>query len=174
MRLPADATLIVIGAYDVAGAATAPETIGTLIKAWRREELPTIDARGDERRPEARALAGGPLEAQLDDLGATTLVLCGEASAVETAAREAAALGFRVFIVRDACWTRGEASCRITRTDMPGAVVDAATALAASAVAKARQRWSGRRTSSPSEDALDGGVRPRPAMKDAPSLDDEA
>ena len=142
MRLPADATLIVLGPREASGADSAAATIRALVEAWRKEELPTIDVRADE------PLAGGPLEAQLDDLGATTLVLCGEAAAVAATARDAAGLGFRVFIVDEACWARGEASARSALSDAPGAVVDAATTLAASAVARARQRWKGRRTRS--------------------------
>jgi nicotinamidase-related amidase len=152
VRLPADATLIVVGARNGADTESTGETIRALIEAWRREELPAIDVRGDEHRPEDGPFASGPLEAQLEDLGATTLVLCGEAAVVAVAARDAAALGFRVFIVGEACWTRGEASAPSTLARAPGAIVDVATTLAASAVARARQRGSARRARPPRRD----------------------
>src|SRR5271165_602353 len=102
MRLPADATLIVVGARP-ADAGCAPKMVAALVDAWRREDLPVVDVPG-ERAPGAGAFAEGRLESLLDDLGATTLVLCGEAVAVGAVAHDAAALGFHVFIVRDACW----------------------------------------------------------------------
>jgi nicotinamidase-related amidase len=140
MRLPADATLIVVGAPDPAGDATARANIAALIEAWRREDLPAVDARALDAGP----FDDGRLEARLEDLGATTLVLCGEDSAVDRAAREATALGFHAFVVRDACWRNG-ASATAAGLGQSGAVVDVATALAAAAVAKARQRRDGRR-----------------------------
>jgi len=95
MRLPADATLIVVGAPDPAGDATVRAKIAALIEAWRREDLPAIDAPASE----AGAFDDDRLEAHLEDLGATTLVLCGEEGAVDRAARDAAALGFHAFVV---------------------------------------------------------------------------
>src|SRR5580692_1163895 len=46
------------------------------------------------------------LEETLDGFGATTLVLCGVLThnSVEASARHGADLGYRVFIVADACW----------------------------------------------------------------------
>ncbi len=135
MRLPADATLIVVGAPDPAGDATVRAKIAALIEAWRREDLPAIDAPASE----AGAFDDDRLEAHLEDLGATTPVLCGEEGAVDRAARDAAALGFHAFVVCDACWRNGR-SPRVTDLGQAGIVVEAATAIAAAAVAKTRQR----------------------------------
>ncbi len=136
MRLPADATLIVVGDPGDAGRGDASAKVGALKAAWRREALPAVDvgAEGDG------AFADGRLEAVLDDLGATTLVLCGEESAVEAAARDAAALGFHAFLVWDACWRTAAWPGRDLRRGDAGTVVDAAATLAAAALAKARQR----------------------------------
>ena len=137
MRLPADATLIVVGVPGGTGDRRAAAATAALIDAWRREALPVIEARA----PEAGAFDDGRLEARLDALGATTLVLCGGESAVERSARDAEALGFHAFIVRDACWRDGPSQS----LGQAGTVVDAATALAAAALAKARQRRRERR-----------------------------
>ena len=140
MRLPADATLIVVGDSGGAGRGDAAAKVAALKAAWRREELPALDIG-------AGGFAGGRLEASLDDLGATTLVLCGEQGAVEAAARDAAALGFHAFLVRDACWRAAGApqDAFAPRPEDGGAVVDAAATLAAAALAKARQRREARR-----------------------------
>ena len=52
------------------------------------------------------AFVGTALEETLDGLGATTLVICGVLThnSVEATARHAADLGYRVFVVADACW----------------------------------------------------------------------
>jgi nicotinamidase-related amidase len=52
------------------------------------------------------AFVGTRLEKALDALGATTLVLCGVLThnSLEASARHAADLGYRVFVVADACW----------------------------------------------------------------------
>ena len=131
MRLPADATLIVVGAPDPAGDAIATANVAALVEAWRSESLPAFDLRPHD------AFDDGGLEARLEEIGATTLVLCGEERAVAAAARNAAALGFHAFVVRDACWRNGPAA---VGPDRAGTMVDAATALSAAAVAKARQR----------------------------------
>ena len=132
MRLPADATLIVAGAGPEG---TRPAAVAALVAAFRREGLP-VEATGPD------AFADGRLAARLDDLGATTLVLCGEETAVSGAARAAEALGFHVFVVSDACWTDA-AGARLPKGS--AIVVDCATALAAAALAKARQRRNPRR-----------------------------
>ena len=135
MRLPADATLIVLGAPDPGGDAAATANVAALIEAWRREDLPAVDA----RTPGGGAFETGRLEERLDEIGATTLVLCGEEGAVMRAARDAAALGFHAFICRDAC-SGASPSPAITGVGEAAGIVETATALAAAAVAKARQR----------------------------------
>ena len=52
------------------------------------------------------AFASGELEAALDAIGATTLVFCGvqTQNSVEASVRAAASLGYRAFVVADACW----------------------------------------------------------------------
>lgn len=96
------------------------------------------------------------LEETLDALGATTLVVCGVLThnSVEATVRHAADLGYRVFVVADACWAvalgeRGggtwpaEIVHRVALACLDGeyaTVVDAASALAAARLAKARQR----------------------------------
>jgi hypothetical protein len=51
------------------------------------------------------AFVGADLETRLDELGATTLVLCGTLAthALEASARHAGDLGYQVFVVADAC-----------------------------------------------------------------------
>jgi nicotinamidase-related amidase len=144
MRLPADATLIVAGRPDSA-AEGAERAVATLIEAWRREDLPAFDLRG-----EAGGVFGGDLEARLDAVGATTLVMCGEADAVEASAGRAEALGFHVFIVRDACWPQAAATSNAPRRS--AVVVDLGTALAAAGLAKSRQRLKDGRRAGPSDD----------------------
>jgi nicotinamidase-related amidase len=53
------------------------------------------------------AFAATDLEAALDELGATTLVFCGVLThnSVEATVRAASGLGFRAFVVADACWS---------------------------------------------------------------------
>ncbi len=140
MRLPADATLIVVGEPDAARDGGAAAKVAALIEAWRREDLPAVDLR--DVADASRAFADGGLQARLDDFGATTLVLCGEGVAVEAVAREAAALGFHAFIVLDACWKLGAAPsiAPALRSGELGAAVDAAAALVAATPPKARQR----------------------------------
>lgn len=147
MRLPRDAALLVIEGADaapVAGDAAA------LLAVWREEDLPRflIRARPDASgvdEPDDRALAasapdafdGTGLEAALDSLGATTLVVCGALPSAVATAREAVAKGFRVFLVGDACWpaARGDA---LASAD--GKVVDAAAARDAGRRARLRER----------------------------------
>ena len=193
MRLPADATLIVIDAQraiddPVWGPRNNPraeEAIALLLQAWRKETLPIVHVRHDsfeprspyrpgtpaqEFKPEAApasgeivvakatpdAFAGTELEARLDDLGATTLVVCGVLThnSVETTVRAAASLGYRVFVVADACWAvdvvdlsgqpwPAEAVHRLSLTHMHrefARVVSLRAALEAAGTAKQRQR----------------------------------
>jgi nicotinamidase-related amidase len=78
------------------------------------------DRPGHEFKPEARplegetvigksarsAFVGTRLEEALDALGATTLVVCGvlAQNSLESTVRHAGDLGYRVFVVADACW----------------------------------------------------------------------
>lgn len=136
MRLPADAALIVFGdPNDAAGALPAEKTLA-LIEAWSREDLPAFfarDAQGDY------GFARHKLQERLDEIGATTLVMCGESAAVEAALSEADGLGFLTFVVGDACW-REPTGAALASPDAGRTVVNAETALAAAAVAKARER----------------------------------
>jgi len=158
MRLPADATLIVV---DPGGPSAGPHpplagsvaaNVAALIAVWRREELPLVRARplaaGAERKEPAddegwheRAVALGAfgatgLEDLLEEIGATTLVLCGASEEVAASARDAVALGYQVFVVADAC------PSATAGLEVEGAaLVDAATALGAAAMAKFRLRW---------------------------------
>jgi nicotinamidase-related amidase len=130
MRLPADSPLLVIDAErvisDPRNGPIVAAAIGLLVQAWRKEALPVAHLRRDFQQPHPRgyipeaqpqpgeaalamqgpdAFAGGALEAWLDEAGATTLVVCGfgDPSPVETSLRAAAALGYRVFVVAEAC-----------------------------------------------------------------------
>lgn len=162
MRLPADGTLIVVGAQEAIGADCAVEAnVASLVAMWRKEGLPVVHARldsasGNSSRAwaapiegeiviesgEAGAFAGSSLERLLDDAGATTLVLCGALSALEPTARDARELGHQIFIPLDACWPKETSAGRgAARLGREGAtVVDTAAALAAAATAKLRQR----------------------------------
>jgi nicotinamidase-related amidase len=177
MRLPADAVLMVIDAEDASddprpGPGDRPEAdrnIAALIAAWRAEGLPLIhvgrrsaaatgqrDGETVIARGAVNAFAGARLEETLDELGATTLVLCGALAtdALEATARHAGDLGYRVFVVADACrtaeavdlksrpWPAGDGwSLALARLEgETAAIVDSATALAAAATARARQR----------------------------------
>ncbi len=137
MRLPADAALIVAGRFDDDGDRTASQAVAALIETWRREDLPTFDLRSEAGGAGGGAF-GGDLEARLDEVGATTLILCGEADAVEASAGQAEALGFHVFIVRDGCSPQPALTPDASRR--PAVVVDLETALAAAGLAKSRQR----------------------------------
>ncbi len=177
MRLPADAVLMVIDAEDASddprpGAGDRPEAdrnIAALIAAWRAEGLPLIhvgrrsegaagqrDGETVIARGAVSAFAGTRLEEGLDELGATTLVLCGALAthALEATARDAGDLGYRVFVVADACRTAEAADLKgrpwpaedvraLTLAHLEGetaTIVNSATALAAAATARARQR----------------------------------
>jgi nicotinamidase-related amidase len=179
MRLPADAVLLIIDAQAAgnAGAGDGPEVeknIAALVAAWRAEGLPLahVDPVTRTARPAlaipprdgeialvrhaTSAFAGAVLESRLDELGATTLVLCGAlgAQALEASARHAADLGYRVFVVADACWAADTADLqgRLWRAEDVRArtlsrlkgetatIVDVATTLRAAATARARQR----------------------------------
>jgi len=99
MRLPVDATLLLGEGADPA-----------LEAAWREERLPVAD-----------------VDADLEALSTATVVACG--AGAETAARLAAALGFRTFLV-EAAPAGGDVR-----------VVSLAEALEAARGARARERW---------------------------------
>ena len=175
MRLPADAVLIIVEAQEsidprpVAGhASAADDNIAALVAAWRAEGLPLAHVGRQppsSRAPRdgeivvaaeaASAFVGTALEASLDELGATTLVICGALAthALEASARHAADLGYQVFVVADACraadaldrngrlWPAEDVrALALARLAEDATIVDAATALRAAATAKARQR----------------------------------
>jgi len=181
MRLPADAVLLVIDAEDAIdgprrSAGEPPEAasaIAALVAAWRAEGLALVHVGGGSAAPASSplppldgemviaregisAFAGTALEAGLDQLGATTLVLCGglKTHALEATALHAGDLGYQVFVVADACravdaldlggrlWP-AEAVRALMLARLKGqtaTIVDVATALRAAAAAKARQR----------------------------------
>jgi nicotinamidase-related amidase len=177
MRLPADAVLLIIDAQEAIdprhAASHAPEAdrnIAALIAAWRAEGLPLAHV---TRQPTASplppldgeivvthaatsAFVASDLEARLDEVGATTLVVCGALAthALEASARHAADLGYQVFVVADACraadmvdlsgrlWPAEDVRA-LSLAQLKGetaTIVDVATALRAAATAKARQR----------------------------------
>jgi nicotinamidase-related amidase len=178
MRLPADAVLVIIDAQEAVdgqrpGAGDGPEVeknIAALVAAWRAEGLPLAhvgrQAAGSPLPPldgeivivrnATSAFVGADLEARLDELGATTLVLCGALAthALEASARHAGDLGYQVFVVADACRAVDTADLRgrlwpaqdvraLALAHLKGetaTIVDVATTLRAAATAKARQR----------------------------------
>lgn len=147
MRLPADATLLVI---DLQYAIDAPywtkdgprnnpaaeAVAGRLLDAWRAAKRPLVIVRHDSREPQSafrpgqpgndfkpeakplpgetvvakqttNAFVGTGLEQRLRDAGCTTLVVCGvsTSNSVESTVRMAGDLGFKVYVVEDACFT---------------------------------------------------------------------
>ena len=178
MRLPADAVLLIIDAQEAIegsrqGAGACPEVetnIAALIAAWRTEGLPLahvgrqpfvpaippLDGEIVIVRNATSAFVGADLEARLDELGATTLVLCGALAGpgLEATARHAADLGYQVFVVADACRAADTIDLRgrvwpaedvraLALARLKGetaTIVDVATTLRAAATAKARQR----------------------------------
>jgi nicotinamidase-related amidase len=176
MRLPADAVLLIIDAQEAvsgqrSGAGSEVETnIVALVAAWRGEGLPLAHVGRQPAgsplpplegeivivRNATSAFVGAGLEARLDELGATTLVLCGALAthALEASARHAADLGYQVFVVADACRAVDTADLRgrlwpaedvraLALARLRGetaTIVDLATTLRAAAMAKARER----------------------------------
>ena len=168
----------------------AEAAIAALLAVWRAEGLPIFHIRHDSEqpgspyrpdspghvfKPEAAPLPGEPvtakrthsafvdtdLEAALDAIGATTLVVCGvlTQNSVEATVRAAADIGYRVFLVGDACWAvdvrdlggrlwPAEDVHALSLANLHGEyaeVVNSETALEAGRRAKARQRWAARR-----------------------------
>src|SRR5579871_416077 len=102
MRLPADGTLIVAGDASEEAAAN----VASLLAAWRAHALPIVHIEHSGSAPGEVALASldaTALEQALDAIGATTLVLCGEAGAMVAAAGAAGDLGCHLFVATDAC-----------------------------------------------------------------------
>src|ERR1700722_2704116 len=178
MRLPADAVLLIIdaqeagdGPHERAGDSDEVEAnIGALVAAWRAEALPLahvgrhmfvpvtppLDGEIVIVRKATSAFVGADLEARLDELGATTLGLCGTLAnhALEASARHEGDLGYQVFVVPDACRVAETVDLRgrlwpaedvraLSLAHLKGetaTIADVATALRAAATAKARQR----------------------------------
>jgi nicotinamidase-related amidase len=177
MRLPADAVLVIIDAQEAVdgprpGAGDGPEVeknIAALVAAWRAEGLPLAHVGRQPAgsplpplegeivaRNATSAFVGADLEARLDELGATTLVLCGALAthALEASARHAGDLGYQLFVVADACQAADVVDLRgrLWPAEDVGAlalarlkgetatIVDAATTLRAAATARVRQR----------------------------------
>jgi nicotinamidase-related amidase len=137
------------------------------------------DRPGNEFKPEARPVAGETvigksahsafvgtaLEETLDALGATTLVACGALThnSLDATVRHGADLGYRVFVVADACWAvdvRDSAGRLWPAEDVHALslaildgeyaeVVDCATTLQAAGFANARSRLKGARARAP-------------------------
>jgi nicotinamidase-related amidase len=184
MRLPADAVLLIIDAGEAVegarhGVGDGPEVetnIAALVAAWRAEGLPLahvgrhpiasasppafaippLDGEIALVRNATSVFIGADLEARLDALGATTLVVCGALAthALEASARHAADLGYQVFVVADACratdtvdlegrlWPAEQVRA-LALAQLKGetaTIVDVVTTLRAAATAKARQR----------------------------------
>ncbi len=163
----------------------AEANIAALIAAWRAEQLPLVHIRHDSVDPASpyaphgpghgfklcavplagetvvgknanSAFVGTALESMLDELGATTLVLCGvlTPNSVEATARHAGNLGYQAFVVADACWAVDKVDLRgkrwpaedvhaLSLAHLEGeyaTIVDTMTTLRAAASAKARQR----------------------------------
>ena len=162
----------------------AEANIAALIAAWRAEDLPIVHVRHDSVDPASPYAPDGPghrfkpcaaplpgeavlaknansafvgtaLEEMLDDLGATTLVVCGvlTPNSVEATARHAGNLGRHRFVVEDVClgarqdlrgrhWPAEDVHA-LSLAHLEGeyaSIVSAMTTLRAAALAKSRQR----------------------------------
>jgi len=163
----------------------AEAVIAALLAAWRKEALPIVHIRHDSFDPRSPYRPGAPghrfkalaqplaaeriiakhvnsafigtrLEEALDEIGATTLVVCGALThnSVEATVRHGGNLGYRVFVVADACWAADKRDLTgrlwpaedvhaLSLAHMHGEyaqVVDSATTLRAAALANARKK----------------------------------
>lgn len=168
----------------------AEEVVAALLAAWRTEALPIVHIRHDSLDPYSPYRPGAPghrfkelaqplaeervvakhansafvgtrLEDILDEIGATTLVVCGALThnSVEATVRHGGNLGYRVFVVADACWAADKRDLNgrlwaaedvhaLSLANMHGEyaqVVDSAATLQAAAWANARRRMKGGR-----------------------------
>jgi nicotinamidase-related amidase len=143
------------------GSPYRPERPGAAFKAETRpREGETVIAKSAHS-----AFVGTRLEETLDALGATTLVVCGALihNCVEASVRHAADLGYRVFVVADACWAvdvvdlagrrwPAEDVHALSLSLLDGEyaeVVDCATTLQAAGLANARSRLKRARAPAP-------------------------
>ena len=167
----------------------AEAVIAALLAGWRREALPIVHIRHDSLDPHSPYRPGAPghrfkelaqplaeekivakhansafigtrLEEILDEIGATTLVICGALThnSVEATVRHGGNLGYRVFVVADACWAADKRDLQgrlwpaedvhaLSLANMHGEyaqVVDSVATLQAAAWANARRRMKGR------------------------------
>jgi nicotinamidase-related amidase len=102
------------------------------------------------------AFVGTPLEEALDAIGATTLVVCGVLThnSLEATVRHGGNLGYRIFVVADACWAvdvidlagrrwAAEDVHQLSLANMQGEyaeIVESPLALQAAALANMRRR----------------------------------
>ncbi len=91
MRLALSTALLVVDNGE-----SSPEAIEPLIDGFSDLDLPVFRVRDSV----GSAFTNPRLEAQLEESGILTLVLCG--GAAEATARDALNLGFRVFVAGDA------------------------------------------------------------------------
>ncbi|MGD0564086.1 MAG: cysteine hydrolase family protein [Roseiarcus sp.] len=134
------------------GSPCAPGSPGHSFKAEARP----LDGETIIGKSAHSAFVGTRLEEALDALGATTLVVCGVLThnSLEATARHASDLGYRVFVVADACWAvdvrdlegrlwPAEDVHALSLAHLDGEyaeVVSSPMALAAARLARARQR----------------------------------
>jgi nicotinamidase-related amidase len=133
MRLPTDTALIVIdeapeSSHDNPDAEFA---IAALLEVWREERMPVFHVGRELSDP----FADPDLEASLEAIGATTLVICG--ALAQEAVAAAAGRGYRVFVVADGA----DAQALATMNHEFAQVVTSETTLAAGRRARARERW---------------------------------
>ena len=84
----------------------SPYRPGQPLHAFKPEAMPR-PGEAVVGKTSGSAFVGTGLEALLEEAGATTLVVCGVLAhnSVDTTVRHAGCLGFRVFLVDDACWS---------------------------------------------------------------------